>query len=314
MKRALRVVLLFSAAAVAAAGLFVAVHEPAQRPTGELKVEATPERLARGEYLFEHLAACVACHTERDLTTRNQTMIGAKGAGGECFTREMGFPGHVCAPNITPDAENGVGAWSDDELLRSIREGVDRDGRALFPIMPYGFYRSMSDEDAYSLIAYIRSLAPSKNRMPESEIDFPVSFFIEMEPAPLEQPVPEPSTTDLIERGRYLAGIASCRNCHGEDLSGGEEFPLGEVVVRASNLTPGADGIVPPNADDFVRLFHAYADGALPEGVSAEDLTVMPWPVFGGIREDDLRAIHAYLRSVPPVSKQVQTYSRASDD
>lgn len=311
MKRAFRLALLLLVAVVATAGLFVTLHAPARRPTGDLRVEVTPERLERGRYLFEHLAACVACHTERDVSTRNHSFIGPKAAGGECFTREMGFPGHVCAPNITPDADTGVGAWTDDELLRAIREGIGRDGRALFPIMPYGEYKNMPDEDAYAVIAYLRRLDPVRNQTPAAEIDFPVSFFIEFEPEPVEHPVPALSFASDFERGRYLAGIASCRGCHGEDLSGGEEFPLPSIVVRASNLTPGADGILPAAADDFVRLFHTYAEGSLPEGVSTDDLTAMPWPVFGGIIEEDLRAIHAYLRSLPAVAKQVQTYGPA---
>ena len=59
----------------------------------------------------------------------------------------VGLPGAVTAPNLTPDSETGLGRWSDDEIGRAIREGVDRDGNALFPLMPYERYRSFSDED-----------------------------------------------------------------------------------------------------------------------------------------------------------------------
>ncbi|MEZ5355363.1 MAG: c-type cytochrome [Bryobacteraceae bacterium] len=310
MKRMLKFVLLPLLAIVAAGAVYVATHKPAQRPVTDLVIARTPERLARGEYLARNVSACLHCHTDREEGARNHPAKGPEGAGGHCFTPEMGFPGHVCAANITSSKTAGIGAWSDDEILRAIREGVSKDGRALFPIMPYSAYRSLPDEDAYAIVAYLRTLAPEESKTPPAKIDFPVSFFIERVPRPVTEPVAPVAPSDPLAYGKHMATIAGCSTCHGEDFSGGEEFPLRQGVVRASNITPGTD-LVPEEADAFVRIFHAYANGELPPGVSASDHTVMPWNVYAGMREDDLRAIHAYLRSLPAVKKQVQTYGAA---
>ena len=163
MKRLILVVALVLLAAVAAGGGYLILFTPNMRQATDLKIDATPERLARGEYLVNNVVVCFACHTEADPTKRTLPKIGPEGGGGECFTEEMGFPGHVCAPNITPDVENGIGSWTDDEVLRAIREGVSKDGETLFPMMPYSSYRNLSDEDAYAIVAYIRSI-PAQSR------------------------------------------------------------------------------------------------------------------------------------------------------
>ncbi len=82
------------------------------------------------------------------------------------------------ASNLTPDPETGAGSWTDDQLARAIREGVGHDGRALFPIMPYQRYRNMSDEDLASVVVYLRSLPAVHNRLPATEIIFPVKYLI----------------------------------------------------------------------------------------------------------------------------------------
>jgi len=313
VKRLLVLVLLLLLAAVAAGAGFLLLLKPAQRPTTDLKIEATPERLARGEYLVKHVVGCFACHTETDRSKRTLPFIGPLGAGGECFTEEMGFPGHVCAPNITPDPETGIGAWTDDEVLRAVREGVNRDGETLFPMMLYPYYRNLPDDDAYAVVAYIRSIPAARKAYEPARVNFPVNMLIRMEPQPIESPVQPVDKSDPVQYGEYLTKVAACKECHGADLSGGTEFPTEHGIVRPSNLTPGAD-IVPADVEDFLRIFRAYQGGNLPEGVTDRDYTIMPWVAYSGMEEADLRAIHAYLRSLPPVKKEVQTYGEAHSD
>jgi mono/diheme cytochrome c family protein len=314
VKRILTVILLLLLAAVAAGAGYIFLFTPAHRVTTNLKIEPTPERLARGEYLVNHVVMCFACHTKTDGTKRTLPKIAPEGAGGECFTEEMGFPGHVCAPNITSDRTAGIGAWTDDEVLRAVREGVNKDGETLFPMMPYGSYRHLPDEDAYAIIVYIRTLPPDPTPTDPAKVNFPVNMFIRMAPQPVESPVGEASHADLVAYGSHMATVAGCRLCHLDDLAGGEPFPTVQGVVRSSNLTPGAQGIVPEQFDDFLRIFRAYEGGNLPEGVTDRDYTVMPWASYAGMAEEDLRAIHAYLRSLPPVQKQIQTYGDAKSD
>ncbi|MCB1022691.1 MAG: c-type cytochrome [Acidobacteria bacterium] len=314
MKRALVLLVMAFLGAIAGGCLYLFALRPNTRAATGLHIEATPERLARGEYLVNNVVVCFACHTEKDTSKRAHPKIGPEGAGGECFTEEMGFPGHVCAPNITPDAETGIGAWSDDEVLRAIREGVDNHGEVLFPMMPYTTYRSLPDEDAYAIVAYIRSIPAQRNAMAPNTVNFPVSMFIRMAPQPVTEPVGPVAQDDLVQYGEHMVTISGCKLCHLDDLAGGEEFPMPQGVVRSANLTPGAKGIVPDNADDFIRIFHAYQGGELPQGVTDKDHTVMPWSVYSGMADDDLRAIHAYLRSLPPVEKQIQTYGESKAD
>jgi len=84
-----------------------------------------------------------------------------------------GLPGTVTAPNVTPDYESGIGGWTDGEKIRAIREGIDKHGRALFPMMPYKSYASMSDEDVESLVAYLNTLPPMKNPSCPRKYGFP---------------------------------------------------------------------------------------------------------------------------------------------
>lgn len=133
----------------------VAFRTPAARPAADICEAATPARLERGRYLCEHMANCGICHSPRNPEKFALTPDPRMTAAGWAFPAELGPPGAVAAPNITPGKETGIGAWSDGEKIRAIREGISRDGRALFAMMPYRFYARFSDEDTYSLVAYL---------------------------------------------------------------------------------------------------------------------------------------------------------------
>src|SRR5688572_11150231 len=137
LKRVLLVVVIGLALAAGGLAIFFATFDPKSRKVGAAPFERTPARVERGRYLVESVLGCMDCHSKHDLTRFGNPAVGLAGAGGECFGEEQGFPGKVCMANITPEPETGIGAWSDEEILRSIREGVDRNVRALFPLMPY---------------------------------------------------------------------------------------------------------------------------------------------------------------------------------
>ena len=126
--------------AVAVLGCGIAYLElavPKMRAAPEVKVAMTPERIERGRYIYEDVAHCDGCHSPRDWTKLMAPAIAETRGSGLEFPPELGFPGKIVAPNLTPDPETGLGRWTDGEKLRAIREGVSRDGRALFPPMPY---------------------------------------------------------------------------------------------------------------------------------------------------------------------------------
>src|SRR5688572_33018620 len=92
----------------------------------DLKIDATPEMLARGEYLANNVVGCVECHATRDFTKFAGPIVpGSDGQGGELFGTQLGFPGEYYAPNITP---SGIGDWTDGEVFRAVTSGVSRDG------------------------------------------------------------------------------------------------------------------------------------------------------------------------------------------
>jgi DNA-directed RNA polymerase subunit RPC12/RpoP len=298
--------------------VFLVTMKPAQRPAPDLKVELTPERLARGEYLARNVYLCLDCHSEMDQTKYGTPIKpGTEGGGGECFTKEnAGFPGTVCAQNITPDKESGLGNWTDGEILRAIREGVSRDGSALFPMMPYKLAKNLSDEDAKSIVAYVRSLKPISNKVAKgkSQIDFPVNLLIKFEPQPVES-VPEPDRKDSVAYGKYLS--YACSECHspvnekmqrlpGKDFSGGREFRFGELKVRSANITAHASGIGNRTKEQFVALFAGWRNVAEHPTVAPKDNTMMPWAQLKHMTDEDLGAIYDFLQTVPKVENVVE--------
>jgi len=298
------------------------VKPPSARPPSAEKVEITPERLARGKYLAEHVSSCIECHSEHDLQSYASPIIpGTEGNGGGCFDESVGLPGVICAANITPDP-TGLGNWTDGEILRAMREGVSRDGHALFPMMPYGAYRSMSDEDARAVVAYLRSMKPISRARPPSSLKFPVSAFIKLAPKPLEGEVKAPPASDVLAYGRYLTTIAGCADCHtpndkgtpkpGLELAGGQEYkmPFGRIV--SSNITPDPEtGIGALTKEQFIGRFKAFAELDPKAPAAPGRNTFMPWRLYAGMTEEDLGAIYVYLRTVKPVKNKVNPFPDA---
>src|SRR5258706_931803 len=127
------------------------------RPLTNRHFDATPKRLARGEYLVRGVLGCLDCHSKHDWKAPGAPTVPGREGAGQIFPGE-GFPGRIVATNLTPDPETGTGNWSDDQFARAIREGISHDGHALFPLMPYPNFSRMSDEDLASAVVYIRSL------------------------------------------------------------------------------------------------------------------------------------------------------------
>lgn len=290
---------------------------PSYRAPSTETVTASPERLARGAYLAVHVAGCIQCHsphqTDRFALPR---IAGQDGGGDACFEESFGFPGQVCPPNISSHPTAGIGAWSDGELLRAMREGVDRNGDTLFPFMPYPDFREMSDEDARAIVAYIRTLPPIDRTGPRTDIDFPVSMFIRAVPEPLEALVPDPDRKDTVAYGEYLTTLAGCTHCHtqmkrgkpleGMLMAGGTEFKTSWVHVRAPNITRDNTGIGTMSRESFIARFKAFASPETAVKVRPEEQTIMPWLDYAGMTEEDLGAIFDYLRTLPAVVNEVE--------
>jgi mono/diheme cytochrome c family protein len=318
MKKILKVVLyLVATLVVVIAGVltYVKTALPDVGDPEDLKIEYTQERVERGKYLANSVTGCVDCHSLRDWNKLGGPRVeGTMGKGGELFGREFGFPGNFYSRNITP---HGVGGWTDGELFRAITSGVSKDGRALFPVMPYQSFGKMDREDIYSIIAYVRSLESIASENQPSEADFPMNFIMNTIPAQ-PQFTTIPPSTDTLAYGKYMLNAAVCNHCHtpkeqgkeieGKHLAGGFEFQLPQGIARSANITPDMEtGIGLWTEDVFVGRFKAYADSAFtpPLSKAGDFQTVMPWLFYCNMKEDDLRAMYKYLRTVPAIKNKV---------
>ena len=317
MKKILKVLgLLFIVVLLGITALLIYVKTalPDVGPPPDLVVEKSPERIAHGAYLANHVTVCIDCHSQRNMGLWSGPLVaGTNGKGGESFTKDFGFPGNFYAPNITP---YGIGSWTDGELFRAITTGVNKNGKALFNIMPYQYYATMDTEDIKDIIAYIRTLPAIKNDVPASHADFPVNFILNTIP---QKAVPgkKPDQKDVLAYGGYLTNAAACVECHskrengklvGELFAGGFEFKMPGVILRSPNITSDKEtGIGNWSEAAFVNRFKSHADSAYkpPVITPGQPQTIMPWTMYGGMDTADLKAIYAYLKSVKPVANKI---------
>ena len=310
---------LFAVVILAIAGLvaFVFLARPAMRPAQALSANPTAERLARGEYLGR---GCLDCHSKRDFKRYAGPVVPPLGAHADCFDKGVGVPGVVCPPNITPDPETGIGAWTDGEIIRAMREGVSKDGRPLFPLMPYGDFKSMSDEDALAIVAYLRTLPAVSYKAPAPKLDFPMPLIVRLIPQPLDGPVNGPPKSDAQAYGKYLTTTMGCLFCHttadaqmipipGREWAGDNEFRGPWGVVRSANISPDATGLGDRTKENFIGLFRAFGaiEGEVPKGAQN---TVMPWAVYNHLTDEDLGIIYDYLKAQKPVANTVDKFPK----
>ncbi len=286
----------------------------------QLKIDITPERVARGKYLANHVMVCIDCHSTRDWSKFSGPIVpGTEGKGGDMFDENMGFPGTFYARNITP---YGIGNWTDGEVFRAVTTGVSKSGEPFFPVMPYPYYGKLDKEDIISIISYIRSLTIVKNDVPESSADFPMSLILRTIP---ENPQfsTRPDKSDTVAYGKYMTTSAACIECHtqadkgklleGLEFAGGREFmfPTGEVL-RSANITPDMEsGIGKWTKDMFIAKFKQY-DNPEAHNIPVKQgqfNSIMPWTMYAGLTVEDLSAIYSYIRTVKPVSNKVEKFS-----
>ncbi len=283
-------------------------------------VKSTPERLARGKYLVEHVAVCIDCHSKRDWKKFSGPIVpGTEGQGGEVFDARQGVRGVVYGTNITPA---GIGHWTESELLRAMTIGVSKEGKVLFPVMPYRSYRHLTKADAGAIITYLRTLKAIDHEVPPRRLNPFVSLFIRSFVPKKVRLADETDRDDSVRYGQYLATLANCGDCHTprsftgkpkQDLymSGGVEFELPQGKVVAANITPDPEtGIAHWTKAAFVARFKAF-DGprARTIPVRAQQMnTVMPWTLYGGMSEEDLGAIYDFLSQVRPVHNRVKVF------
>jgi len=264
--------------------------------------------IERGEYLYR-AAGCISCHTD----VKNG---GPPLSGGRALKTPFGT---FYSPNITADHETGIGAWSDEDFVRALREGVRPDGSHYFPVFPYPSYARMTRADMLDLKAYLFSRAPVSREVQDHDVPFPFSWRFLQKGWKLfffssAEYVPDTGRQTDWNRGAYLVqALAHCGECHtlrnvfgaaNEDmfLAGTPDGPDGE---RVPNITPDPQtGIGGWSAEDLVQLLKS---GLKPDFDDVQGS--MYEAIEHGLKflsDDDLKAIAGYVLSLDPISNQVK--------
>jgi mono/diheme cytochrome c family protein len=293
---------------------------PKVPPPAVVTLEPTPERLARGKYLSEHVTGCTTCHSERDWTKfSGPVKAGTDGKGGQEFP--LGAAGTVYAKNITPAA---IGSWTDGELQRAVTAGVSKDGTPLFPLMPYPHFGALAADDMHAVLSYIRTWKAIEHQVPARSLNFPMNLIVRTIPA-AGTPQARPAATDKVAYGKYMVRASLCSDCHtpiddrgqplpGKEFAGGMEFLETGYRARSANITPDADtGIGSWTEQQFIDKFKAFeapSDATLSENERRQN-TPMPMTAYAGMTHEDLSAIYAYLRTLTPVVNRVTKFPDA---
>jgi mono/diheme cytochrome c family protein len=274
------------------------------RPLTDIKFESSPKRIERGEYLTNSILKCFVCHSPRDTTQPGFPPIEAKkGAGAVLWNTEKS---RMVAPNITPEKETGAGTWTDDMFARAIREGIGHDGRALSLPMYWTTYRELSDEDLASVVVYLRTLKPVKNKLPKRRLSPEREKSLQGSSRPLTAAVKEQDLSDQILRGRHFIRVADCVGCHTSwykrnpgFFGGGNKLDkiYDTSVVFSTNITPDATGLKGWSPELFIQVMRTGKSGVLDP--------VMPWVVYKNLTDEDLKAIFLALQELPPVNHKV---------
>jgi mono/diheme cytochrome c family protein len=288
-------------------GLVVATaarqHRQFEAPYPNLHASRDPAVIERGRYLAFGAAHCTECHGAAE-GQGFATSVDTPLSGGHEFHLPVGV---FRVPNITPDAETGIGRYRDEELARMLRYGVRPNGEVMLPFMPF---QNLSDGDLTALISFLRSQKPVRHAVAPHELTTlgrVVKAFVLTPRGPSAPPAATIPREVSAEYGRYLANsVGNCVGCHTKvDMRTGEYVgpKFGGGAAHPSSTDPNQSFVTPnltPDArwgwlngwseDAFAARFRA---GRLRQG------SPMPWEAFSRMNEDDARALYRYLRSLP---------------
>lgn len=267
----------------------------------------------RGLALFS-AAGCQGCHT--DVKNKGKLL-----AGGRAFKTPFGT---YYSPNITPDKTHGIGAWSNADFVRALRDGLNPEGNHYFPVFPYPSYTGMNDEDILDIRAYLFSLPPVAKADREHDIKFPFGwrmsiYFWKMMFFQAGAFKANKSQSAVWNRGAYLVRhLTHCGECHtprnalggidsSRELAGTADGPEGGIIP---NITQDKDtGIGQWSDDEIVDLL---TTGGLPDGDFVGDtMSEVVENSTEKLTPSDIAAIVTYLNSLPPIFHKLTEENRA---
>ena len=181
----------------------------------------------RGRYLVEGILTCGNCHSPRG---PDGIIDGSRlYSGGPQTWDEPTY--HVKGSNITPDAETGIGRWSEAEIKTALQEGHRPDGTQLAPVMPYPFYKVFLPADLDAVVAYLRSMPAVRSEVQRPE--YKAALHVEHVPDS-DKPPSEAEMRDPVKRGFYLVTIGHCMQCHSPMLQDRHDYSNWAGAVRNS--------------------------------------------------------------------------------
>jgi mono/diheme cytochrome c family protein len=266
--------------------------------------------VARGSYLVNTIMACGNCHSPRDsegALIANRALSGGLTISTPAFT--------ATAPNITPDRDTGLGDWTDTEIKQALLKGVRPDhgrlpGVPLAAVMPVGFYKALLPSDLDAIVAYLRTVKPVKNVVPQPSY----TAAVRREPYPeAEAGFAGADFTDPIRRGAYLVTIGHCMECHSAWSDGRSDYqnglgrggrPFGPTLVKG--LGANWHGAIAANiTSDSVAGLGGWSDveidNAIRHGIARDGHLLnrpMAFAFYAGLRDEDVADIIAYLRTL----------------
>lgn len=274
------------------------------RPLTGYQIASSTKRIERGKYLVNGVLGCFRCHAEVDSARPGWPALDYRLGSGNLLYKDDSIA--LYAPNISSDKETGAGTWSDDMFIRALRNGIGHDGRAL-TAMPWWTYRSLSDEDLFSVICYLRSLQPIENNVPMRHLNPASEKQLQNEPRSLQViNVAEPDTSTILAKGKYLVTIGECLGCHtawyerNPGYFGGGNPIANErtdSIIVSANISSDASGIGTWNDETFIRVIRTGKNGSLHH--------TMPWITFRNMNDGDLKAIFAALKTTFPVEHHI---------
>jgi mono/diheme cytochrome c family protein len=263
---------------------------------GEASAQPSPETIALGKALTI-AGDCASCHTADPAKPF---------AGGKRIDTPFGG---IYPPNLTPDRDTGLGAWSDDDFYRALRYGVAPNGSRYYPAFPYPNFTKLIRDDILAIRAYLATLAPVRNSVPPPELRFPLNYRVVMRawnylffrPGII---MPDQSKSGAWNRGRYLVeGLAHCGACHtpknifGADKRG-QPFGGGLVAGMFAPRLDGAErsGLKSWSVEDIAEYLQSGRNGRSHAGPLMSEVVVNSTSLMS---DADIRAIATYLKELP---------------
>jgi mono/diheme cytochrome c family protein len=255
--------------------------------------------VARGSYLVNGILTCGNCHTPRG--PGGVWDMSKQLSGGPRTWDEVTFKAK--AANITPNLETGIGKWSDADIKRSLLAGVRPNGTQIAPIMPYGFYKVLTPADVDAVVAYLKSVSAVSNAV-EPPV-YKAAMHVDTPPG-ADKGMSETDLADPRKRGFYLVTIGHCMECHTPLVNdvhdyaqlgkGGQSFPGPWGVTVSRNITSHATAGLGAWSDAEIKA--AITQGLHRDGAKLKP--PMAFALYATMTDQDLSAIVAYLRTVPP--------------